>query len=91
MNSGFKNKQCECIVAKWNPESMHKIFLVKHESEIAIEFLLDYNKNLEMTVLYDLIEVCFGFLSLFYFFTVNFEFWETKDKKLRIFIILCVE
>lgn len=70
---------------------MHKIFLVKYESEIAIELLFAYSKNIKMTILYGLIRVCFGFFFIILFFTVNYEFQETNDKKLRIFIISYVE
>lgn len=93
MNSGFINKQCECIVATWNPELLHKIFIVKHESEIAKELLLYYNKNVEMTILYVLIKGFFGlfFFIISLFFTVNWEFQVTNDKKLRIFLVSYVE
>lgn len=93
MNSGFINKQCECIVAKWNPELLHKIFIVKHESEIAKELLLYYNKNVEMTILYVLIKgfFVFFFFIISLFFTVNWEFQVTNDKKLRIFLVSYVE
>ena len=47
MNVEFKNKQYECIVAKWNSESIPKIFLVKHETETAMKLHLDDNKMQE--------------------------------------------
>lgn len=44
-----------------------------------------------MTILYGLIRVWFGVFFIILFFTVNYEFQETNNKKLRIFIISYVE